>query len=198
MQEAGNMKIRKKYIWILIAAALALCLTAMTTAFLTRQVVTDNILTFGSLKLALHQTTLTPDGSEVAVSNETAFDITSHNAVSRILRVENACDHPMYVRVAVRMEGTTAAGKTFDADELVSYKLNEDDWLYRDGWYYYKQPLAPDEITEELMTQVIFTDIDAITQNYPGSRFDMQVDAQAVQSENNAGHVLSVVGWPEQ
>ena len=70
--------------------------------------------------------------------------------------------------------------------------------LYRDGWYYYKQPLAPDEITEELMTQVIFTDIDAITQNYPGSRFDMQVDAQAVQSENNAGHVLSVVGWPEQ
>lgn len=192
------MKKGTKSIWVLIAAALVLCLAAATTAFLTRQVVTDNILTFGNLKIALHQTTLTADDSEVPVSQDTPFDVTSHSTVSRILRVENVGEHPLYVRVAVKMNGATAEGEAFDADGMVSYRLNEDDWLYEDGWYYYKQPLAPHETTKELMTQVIFDDISDITQNYPGSRFELKLDAQAVQSENNAQDVLSAAGWPEQ
>ena len=69
--------------------------------------------------------------------------------------------------------------------------------LYRDGWYYYKQILTPHETTNALMTQVIFQDIDSITQTYPGSQFDLDVDAQAVQSENNTTDVLSATGWPE-
>ena len=171
---------------------------ALTTAFFTSQVVTDNILTFGDLKLAIRQTTLGPSGSEVPVSQGSSFNITTQNTVSRILRVENVGSHPMYVRVAIHMEGSTAQGSTFDASAMVSYQLNEDAWLYQDGWYYYKQPLAPDETTEELMTQVIFADISTISQQYPGSRFDMQVDAQAVQSENNAPDALSASGWPAQ
>ena len=193
--DAGGRKYenKKKHIWISIAAALALCLTAMTTAFLTRQLVTDNILTFGSLKLALHQTTLTTDDGEIPVSEDTPFNITSDNKVSRIFRAENVGSHPMYVRIAVSMEGTTSQGDTFDADEMVSYELNEDDWLYRDGWYYYRQPLAPDETTEELMTQVIFTDIDAITQNYPGSRLGKSPAPLNTADRVGDGYVL--LGW---
>lgn len=191
------MKKRTIILFIFIAAVLALCLTNATTAFLTRQTTADNILTFGSLQLALRQTTLTPGGEEVSVTQDSAFDITSHSAVSRILRVENTGEHPMYVRVALHMVGTTADGKTFDTQNLVSYQLNEADWVYRDGWYHYKQVLTPHETTNALMTQVIFQNINSITQTYPGSQFDLDVDAQAVQSENNTTDVLSVTGWPE-
>ena len=191
------MKKRIIPLCIFLAAVLALCLTAATTAFLTRQTTADNILTFGSLQLALRQTTLNSHGEEVPVAQDSTFDITSHSAVSRILRVENTGEHPMYFRVALHMAGTTADGKTFDTRDLVSYQLNEADWVYRDGWYYYKQILTPHETTNALMTQVIFQDINSITQTYPGSQFDLDVDAQAVQSENNTTDVLSATGWPE-
>lgn len=192
------MKKRMKYAGFLAAAVLVLCLTATTSAFLTRHAVTDNLLTFGNLSLALRQTTLTPQGQETPVSSDTPFNITSHQAVSRILRVENTGNHPMYVRVSLQMVGTTSDGQTIDTQDHVSYQLNESDWVYRDGWYYYTQALPPHETTQELMTQVIFNDMNAITQAYPGSQFDLDVDAQAVQSENNASDVLSATGWPEQ
>lgn len=192
------MKKRKNYSWVLIAAALVLCLTATTTAFLTRQTVTDNVLTFGNLKLVIHQTTLTSDGSEVPVTEDIQTNITSNNSVSRIIRFENVGDHPMYVRVSLEMDGTSSEGTEFSADDMVAYQVNEEDWVYSDGWYYYKHPLEPKETTQALMSQVVFVDMNSITQNYPGSRFDMKMDAQAVQSENNAQDVLSASGWPEQ
>lgn len=192
------MKKKKKYLWIFIAVILILCLTGTTAAFLTRQVATDNILTFGNLQMALRQTTLSSDGNEIPISQKEPFDITSNNIVSRILRVENVGEHSMYVRVALNMNGIAADGTTFDAGDLVTYRLNEADWIYQGDWYYYKQPLAPHEVTNELMTQVIFDNIGVITQNYPGSQFTMHINAQAVQSENNNSDVLSATGWPER
>ena len=97
------MKKRIIPLCIFLAAVLALCLTAATTAFLTRQTTADNILTFGSLQLALRQTTLNSHGEEVPVAQDSTFDIPSHSAVSRILRVEHTGEHPMYVRVALHM-----------------------------------------------------------------------------------------------
>lgn len=192
------MKKRRKYSWVLIVAALVLCLTATTTAFLTRQVVTDNVLTFGNLKMVIHQTTISSNGDEVPVTENIPTNITSNDVISRIVRFENVGEHPMYVRVSIDMNGITSEGTEFDANNMIAYQVNEEDWIYSDGWYYYKQPLEPNETTQELMSQIVFVDMNSITQEYPGSRFDMKMDAQAVQSENNAQDVLSAAGWPEQ
>ena len=102
----------------------------------------------------------------------------------------------MFVRVALQMNGATADGTEFNAESLVSYEINRTDWHYQEGWYYYTKPLNPHETTSELMTQVIFKDISNITQTYPGGRFFLQIDAQAVQSENNADNALNASGWP--
>lgn len=192
------MKNRKYYSWVLVAAALVLCLTATTTAFLTRQVVTDNVLTFGNLKMIIHQTTILSDGTEIPVNEDEPTDITYSDRVSRIVRFENVGEHPMYIRVSLKINGISSEGTEFNADDMVAYQINEEDWIYHDGWYYYKQPLKSKETTQELMSQIIFVDISSITNNYPGSRFDMKIDAQAVQSENNAQDVLLAAGWPEQ
>lgn len=185
----------KTILGVLLAAALLFCAAAATTAFWRGQITTENILTFGSLKLALRQTTLSGQ-TELPVTDQTPFNITSHNGVSRIVRVENLCDHPMYVRVSLKMAGATANGVTFDAGGLVSYAINDEDWAYENGWYYYKTALGPHTTSEELMTKVIFDDISKITSDYPGGSFDLTVNAQAVQSENNAADPRSASGWP--
>ena len=48
------------------------------------------------------------------------------------------------------------------------------------------------------MTEVIFNDINEITEKYPGSEFKLNIDAQGVQSKNNGEDVTKAQGWPEE
>lgn len=189
---------KKKLIWIAAASVLLLCCAAPTIAFITRQTTTDNIITFGNVRLQLHETMLNEDNQEVAVQEEAKTDITHNNTLSRIVRVENLGEQPIYLRVALSMSGTEEDGTPFQADDFVSYQLNEEDWYYEDGWYYYKTELAPHVTSEELMTQVIFNNISEITEKYPGSEFKLDIDAQGVQSKNNGDDVSQAAGWPEE
>ena len=104
----------------------------------------------------------------------------------------------MYVRVDLGIKGTDKDGNEIkNADALAGYTLNDEDWLYQDGWYYYREALEPGSETEELLTEVIF-DIDEISSLYPGGNFDLNVSAQGVQSRNNEDNVLAARGWPEE
>lgn len=188
---------KTKYLWGLIAILLVLGLASVTIAFTTRQATANNVLTFGNLKLALRQTTLSPTGEEIPYNEQESFNITTHNTVSRIVRVENVGDHPMYVRIALSMNGTRADGTAFDTDDLVQYNINDTDWVYRDGWYYYRHALEAQQTTRPLLTEVEFDGNGVITAGGPDSSMDLQIDAQAVQSENNAAAVLDASGWPQ-
>lgn len=189
---------KKKITWIAAASVLLMCCAAPTIAFLTKQTETDNVITFGNVRLQLHETTLNEDRQEVEFEEETQTDITHTDRLSRIVRVENIGSQPVYLRVALSMSGIEEDGTTFKADDYVSYQLNEKDWIYDDGWYYYKTELAPELTTEELMTEVIFNDINEITEKYPGSEFKLNIDAQGVQSKNNDEDVTKAQGWPEE
>lgn len=189
---------KKKITWIAAASVLLMCCAAPTIAFLTKQTETDNVITFGNVRLQLHETTLNEDRQEVEFEEETQTDITHTDRLSRIVRVENIGSQPVYLRVALSMSGIEEDGTTFKADDYVSYQLNEKDWIYDDGWYYYKTELAPELTTEELMTEVIFNDINEITEKYPGSEFKLNIDAQGVQSKNNGEDVTKAQGWPEE
>lgn len=185
----------KRITLVLLAAALLICAAAATTAFWRGQITTENILTFGSLKLALRQTTLS-GGAERPVTTRDPMRLTDQDSVSRIIRVESLCDHPMFVRVSLQMEGVREDGTIFDAGSLVTFAVNSADWAYEDGWYYYKAALAPRETTAPLMDEIVFNDINKLTSSYPGVTFRMNVKAQAVQSENNAADPRSASGWP--
>lgn len=198
IQEAGKLN-KKKVTWIAAASVLLVCCAAPTIAFVTKQTETDNTITFGNVRMQLHETTLDQNNQEVAFDENTQADITHTDRLSRIVRVENVGSQPIYLRVELSMSGTDKNGTPFEADDYVSYQLNEDDWTYNDedGWYYYKTELAPDITSEELMTEVIFTDINEITSKYPGSEFKLNIDAQGVQCKNNGENVTEAEGWPE-
>lgn len=191
------MKKERKTIWIACVILLTVLFISQTLAFFSTSVDTENIITFGNLKLKINETTLNAQGEEVAFSPEEKGNISKNNRQSRIVRIENTGRQPVFVRVNLSVAGTKQDGSEIEnADALAEYILNENDWIYQDGWYYYREILEPGSETKELLTEVIFN-IDGISSRYPGGEFDLDISAQGVQSKNNEGDVLSATGWPQ-
>ena len=186
---------RKTHIAIILLIIASMFLVTTTIAFITRSITIDSIITFGNLKMQLIETTIDENNIERQVANNEVLDITHHSNVSRIVKVKNVGNHEFFARVSLDMIGIDENNKEFDANYLVSYDLNTQDWIYQDNWYYYKKTLKENEITTNLITQVKF-DINNIMTNYSNGKFKFNINAEVVQTENNADNVLDAVGWP--
>lgn len=186
-----------KEITIIVLLIIMICLFVVTAtiAFTTRTTITNNIITFGNLKMELIHRTLNEKNEEVDVNNNANIDITYNSTVSRVVRVKNIGKHNFFARVSINVKGIDENKNQFNANSLVSYDVNTNDWIFKDGWYYYKKELNKNEMTSNLITQIKF-DIDNITSNYPNGEFKININAEAVQAENNEKEVLNVVGWP--
>ncbi len=192
------MSNKKKNVIISLIILLCVIGISQTLAYTTSSVETENIITFGNLKLKIVETVLNETGEEIPFSPEEPVDITKKESVSRIVKVENVGQQPMFVRVELNITGTDKDGNTVEsAKELADYNINEEYWLYDNGWYYYTGILEPGTQSEELITEVMF-DTNQITNNYPGGSFHLEINAQAVQSKNNGTNVIEASGWPEE
>ena len=184
---------KKKSLVVLVMLCL-ITLISVTYAYIVRESNTSSIITFGSLKMELIETTI-KDGKEVRVANNDDMDISNTNTVSRIVKVKNIGNHPMFVRVSLNIKGKTKNKENIDTSNIISMNI-KDNWVYKDGYYYYGKVLKPDEVTSELIDEIIFNN-NYILQNYKGSKFSLDIKAEAVQSEHNKDNVLEAVGWPE-
>ena len=188
---------KKKSIWIAVALMLCLSPAALTVAFLNRSVTADNVITFGSVKLKLHETCIDENGVETDFDTNRVINVTADSEQKRTFKVENVGKHPLYVRVSFSIVGVDRGGRKFEATDFMDVEAKSEDWVYKDGYWYYLSILYPREKTKALMTDVVF-DINEITKRYPGSHYELAVDAQGVQSENNHENVLQAVGWPKE
>ena len=69
-----------------------------------------------------------------------------------------------------------------------------------DGWYYYRQVLAPGETTPEVFSHVEIVGA-KVDNSYIGKTLTLTVDLQAVQSENNpvpGNETFRAAGWPKE
>lgn len=179
---------------IIVTILLMLCITG-TVAFLAKQVDTDNIITFGNIKMQLIETKTNDNNEEVEVTDGETLDITYESELKRKIKIKNLGNSSIYVRVALDTIGTDREGVNFETKDFVDYNINQENWTYKDGWYYYNQQLEPDQTTEELDTKIKF-DLNEITKKYPKSSFELKINAQAVQAKNNSNQVLEADGWP--
>lgn len=186
-----------KRIDIFIVLIIVICLFFITTtiAFITRSITAENVITFGNIKMQLIQTTLDENNQEKYVKNDEDINITYKPTVSRIVKIKNLGKHDFFVRISLNIIETITNTQKFNTDEFAFCNSNTDDWIYRDGWYYYKKIVKQNEITSNLTTELKF-DIDNIITNYPKGKFKFKIKAEAVQAKNNAENVLDVVGWP--
>lgn len=186
---------KKNLIITLLSLVIVLFVVTSTVAYITRSTVANNVITFGSLKMKLLQTTLNENNEEIEVDNNEDINITHKSELSRIVKIENLGKHDFYARISLNMVGTDSNNNEFDANEYVTYDVNTNDWIYKNGWYYYKKIVKQNELTSNLITNIEFN-INEITTKFPNGNFKLDIKAEVVQAENNADNVLDALGWP--
>ena len=70
----------------------------------------------------------------------------------------------------------------------------QDQWVYHEGYYYYKVALAPGEKTTALFNKVLFSP--QMGNEFKNSSIQFQIICQSVQSGGNSDNPVSAWGWP--
>lgn len=185
-------KIKIKIAVVALVAVLMSFLVQSTLAYFTTVGMATNVVTSGNIRLVIHETT-----DQGTPFPEEGVYIVPGDVVSKRVTVENDCEHPFYLRVKV-VYGVDST--ELPAEECFALNINETNWEWHDGWYYYKDVVNPGETTPQVFSQVEIVGA-KVDNRYLGKTLTLTVDAQAVQSENNPltdGHVYTAVGWPTE
>ena len=195
-QQNNQPKVKSGMKKRMLTAALALCCLAVlatgTLAYFTAEETAQNVITMGSLKMELVE--LNEEGKPwTNVEN-----IVPGMEVTKKAYVENNGSVDFYTRVKITKSFVPAQGDELPKLDtgLVELDLNEKYWERgEDGFYYYREPVAPDEETEPLFTKVtLSTDMG---NEYQNVQVIIDLEAQAVQSRNNGDSATKATGWPE-
>lgn len=189
----------KRRLLITALAMLILSLTVYgTMAYLTSNVTAHNVITSGNVKIELLDQTVS--GSETKDFPKEGLKVMPGITASKEVSVKNLAN-TSWIRVYLDKEILLGNGKTATSEsvnEVIKLNLNAKDWIFSDGFYYYKEPLEKDETTSRLFTTVTFDT--KMGNEYQNAILTIQVYAQAVQSANNeipeGGDVTKVKGWP--
>ena len=185
-------KIRAKLAAIAVIAIFFICVTQETVAYFSTIGNSVNVVTSGNIRFLIHETTDqgTPFPTE-------GVYILPGDVVSKRVTVENDCTHPFYLRVKV-VYGINS--EELSAEDCFKLNINETNWQYHDGWYYYTGIVAPGETTPHVFSHVEIVG-DKVDNSYIGKTLTLTVVAHAVQSENNpitGGLTYTAAGWPAE
>lgn len=181
---------------IMILLVIILCITAITFSYsyITLKFESDNIITFGSIKMKLMQKEV-KDSKEFLVDNKNTINITGRKEINRKVYIQNVGNENIYVRISLDTFLVDNDGNKKSVNDLIRFDINDNYWIYKDGWYYYKNILKYNEDTPNLFTKIMF-DEENITKEYEEGTIDLDITAQGVQSANNSSNVLDAEGWP--
>lgn len=214
---------RRQTIVIVGAASLAVAFAVMVyAAFAIRYSAdTRNTITTGGVHITLNETTLidTATGAPALIDPSTGAAVDGITAVTadfpaaeggvanvlpgqayakRVSVTNRTGSQEAWVRVKVEKAFQNADGSDFagDLSAIVLLGLNETDWEYDAGFYYYKYRLSAGETTTPLFVGVQL-DGDKLDGSYANKKANVNVAAYAVQAKNNADGARTAAGWPE-
>ena len=181
-------------------AVVLICLSVLgsgTLAYFTDSTTAHNVITTGNIDIELIETKA---NGEPFVN---VIGVMPGAEVSKIVQVKNVGANEAWIRVSVDKDITLANGNAGDTRYLMtSYQnsginaiYNSQNWILKDGYYYYKKALAAGETTEPLFNTVLFDT--SMGNEYQNSTAQVYVYAEATQVANNGESVLEASGWPE-
>ena len=185
-------KIKLRFLAIAAAAIVMSLLTQGSLAYYTVLGTATNIVTSGNITLKIKE--MTDQGTPFP---EEGVYIIPGDVVSKVVTIENICDHPFYLRVKI-VYGIN--NQSLSAEDCFSLNINTQYWTYHDGWYYYTGIVSPGQETPHVFSNVEIVGSKVDT-SYIGSTMRLSVIAQAVQSENNPienGDTTTALGWPAE
>ena len=186
----GKTKIR--IFTIALVALLWTFLAQPSLAYYTTVGKATNVVTSGNIKLIIHETT-----DQGTPFPEQGVYIIPGDIVSKVVTIENDCNHPFYLRLKAVYSTDNAA---LSAEECLNLNIDADHWIYKDGWFYYAGIVEPHQFTPRFFSEVEIVG-SKINTEHIGSKLNLTVVAQAVQSENNPvenGDASLAFGWPAE
>lgn len=183
-------RIKLKFLAISLVAIVLTFSTQGTLAYYTTVGKATNVVTSGNVKLKIHERT-----DQGTAFPEEGVYILPGDIVSKEVSVENICKHPFYLRVKVVYGVNSEELSTEDCFKL---NINEENWQYHEGWYYYKGIVEPGQTTPNVFSHVEIVG-SKVDNSYIGKTLTLTVVAHAVQSENNpvnGTNTFEASGWP--
>jgi len=193
------MKKRKLAAIALIVAGMSI-LGAGTYAWFTTQARSRNVITMGDVDISIVEQQMV--NGKIEEYTDLPIDIMPSMSVSKIVSVRSD-EEPAYIRVQYGVRITDPAGTetVLDAGQMnriLAFNGNSDEWIQKDGWWYYSQPLAQGSATQPIFESITFSG-KHMGNEYQNCTLELLITAHAVQSANNPapnGDVTSVKGWP--
>ena len=178
---------------LLIVSVVAICiaiLAAGSLAYFTAEGTAHNVITTGGVEIALQEWA----DAEKKIPFENMTGVMPGTKVTKIVEVKNTGASDAWVRVKVekKIERKTEVGEI--DPNLVELDLDTEKWEYKDGFYYYKEALKPNETTRPILRSVEFKP--AMDNVYQNAQISVDISAQAVQYANNGTTVMAAQGWP--
>ena len=182
---------------LLIGSALvlaALLVVGGTMAWFTAAVgPVTNRFTAGTVEIKLHDVGgYDDDKNEVPFTPNGIPNVNPGDEYLKIVYVENTGSKAVYVRVYLTPAWTDPEGASLPLKAgdpsvpMATFPLLDNGWfLHTDGYYYYKDPVAPGASTAYLIDGVEFAGA-AMTNDYQGATFTLKVEAEAIQASNGA------------
>ena len=184
-------KLKSRLAVVSLVAIVLTLLTQGTLAYYSTIGKATNVITSGNLELTIREKT--DQGTDFPTEG---VYIVPGDVVSKVVTVENSCEHPFYLRVKL-VYGVDS--QELPSEDCFKLNINKENWILKDGWYYYTKILQPGEETPEVFSHVEIVGSKVDT-GYIGKTLSLTVLAQAVQSQNNPpavdNDITSVSGWP--
>lgn len=189
---------KKKLFYI---SVLVICLAILSGGTLAYYNATDtarNVITSGAVNVRVVE--YQSNGGQLQPYPSQPIQVMPGAAVSKIVSVESL-DQDAWVRMNYKLTILDAEGneKNIDPEELAAVILihpDADNWIWLDGWWYYKTAIGAGAQAAPLFETVSFSG-PKMGNQYQNCTLLIDVTAQAVQQANNGTTVLEALGWPE-
>ena len=186
------MRIRAGFLILAVSGLLMAEFGKETYACVTSENITHNVISSGELKISVDEWADLERNErfpETAVSG-----IVPGSSVIKVAEVTNESDHPVFIRVDLRVTEDGKEAVSYEDQELLTLSLGDDWERGEDGFYYYHEAVAPRDVTTTVFTEVLFSK-DLLHEDQ-GKLVRLKVNAAAVQSEHNGESALLAAGWP--
>lgn len=186
---------------ILYIAAILICLSIIsggTLAYYSVSEVAQNVITSGGVEISLIEEQLV-DGVVVPYPNQ-PIKIMPDTKVSKIVSVQSK-KQSAWIRVNYTVTVYDAEGDEMkipdeELEKVIIIQPDSTNWTQKDGWCYYNTAVASGEKTTPVFEEVVFSGPD-MDNKYQLCTVLIDVEAQAVQQENNGNYAVEAFGWPD-
>lgn len=182
----------KTRILLLLAVVAIFALVSVMLANETVEERTRNVITTGEVKISINEDTKAVNG--VIRSDGSGIDFTDvlpGQTTSKIVTIRNEAEK-CWLRVKVTITVDPEPNDGSNPAELIVPNIDSSLWTYRDGYYYFHEPLETDAVAA-MFDKVLFAP--SIGNAYAGSQAKMVITAEATQFKNN--ETMDPDSWPE-